>query len=120
MSKGGASARNKGAAGEREARDELISIGLEARKISRMYQAGPDLIAHRPGDDLALTVEVKRRKTNRGFAFIEGLVHPGGVDAPDLVMARADHSQWVVSMSLPTLERLLRAVPPLPDEMTFE
>ena len=89
---GGKSSRDKGARGELE----LAHI-IGAEKVSGYMVPGPDLVW------MGLSVEVKRRKTNRGFALPEGLLREA-----DLVAVRADRGEWVISMSVDTLLKISR------------
>jgi len=87
----GKHSRRKGARGERE----LAAI-LGARKISRSGYIGPDL------EWRGYPVEVKRRRTNSGYALIDRLLG----DTP-IVAVRADRGEWLISMRPETLLDLL-------------
>ena len=87
----GTHSRDKGAGGERE-----VAAIMGARKISRMYQPGPDL---QMAD--GRWVEVKRRKT--GFKTLYKWLD----DDASIIAMRADRKDWLVAMTLDTLLDML-------------
>jgi hypothetical protein len=99
----GKSQRDKGNRGEVEARAVLDGLTLlePCRKLSGMYVEGPDI------EWLGLDVEVKRRNTNRGFAFVDNLLSDPN---NDMAMVRADRGEWVIAFRPEGLARLFEAV----------
>ncbi len=95
----GSRSRNKGAAAERE-----VARLLGAKKVSRMYQPGPDLVMSD-----GRMVEVKRRKDSwrELYRWL--------ADDAQLLALRADREPWLVVMTVDTfLDMLDERVPGFP------
>lgn len=100
--------KRKGTGYENEIRDNLIKLGLEAKRQPRSgaEQGYPgDVVFRLPGARNDLVAECKRRKGTSGFATIKRWIGDH-----DILFTRADHDETFVHMPWKMFVKLITRI----------